>query len=168
MSLCGKSCNYTFFFKRFPFSIALCILSLKRVHNDHLRLLIVIVYNTLSPVGAYLGAKGEKSRGEQGKLRGRKGIDTACNKFAPLVAISCGGRGNILWRACEYLAAAAARPVPSSYPPEGGRLKSRVLRFKAFYLLECKDTKKKAEMQMFLHKKTTTSAFLHIFSLLFK
>ena len=85
----------------------------KRVHYDQLRLLIVIVYNTLSPVGAYLGVKGEKSREEQGKLRGRKGIDTACNKFAPPVRISCSGRGNILRRACEYLAAAAKR-LPST------------------------------------------------------
>ena len=138
------------------------------VHYDHLRLLIVVVYNTLSPVGAYLGAKGEKSRGEQGKLRGRKGIDTACNKFAPPVRISCSGRGNILRRACEYLAAAAKRLRILFLFPQGGRTKVWGQRSKAFYFSDCKDTKKMAEMQMFLHKKTTTSAFLHIFSFLFK
>ena len=91
----------------------------KRVHYDHLRLLIVVVYNTLSPVGAYLGTKGEKSRGEQGKLRGRKGIDTACNKFAPPVRISCSGRGNILRRPPKDLGS-------SSYSLKGEGLKSGV------------------------------------------
>ena len=69
----------------------------KRVHYDHLRLLIVVVYNTLSPVG--------------------------CNKFAPPVRISCSGRGNILRRACEYLAAAAKRLRILFLFPQGGRTK---------------------------------------------
>ena len=42
------------------------------VHYDQLRLLIVIVYNTLLPVGAYLGTNGEKSRGGTGKTTGEK------------------------------------------------------------------------------------------------
>ena len=33
------------------------------------------------------------------------------NELAPPVAKSCSGRGNILWRTCEYLVATAERPA---------------------------------------------------------
>ena len=36
----------------------------------------------------------------------KKEKDTGCVRLAPPVAKSCSGRGNILWRACEYRVAA--------------------------------------------------------------
>ena len=58
-------------------------------------------------------------RGEQGKSAVVTGRDTACNEFAPSVATSCGGRGNILWRTCEVLSAIVERQAFIVYLKKG-------------------------------------------------
>ena len=56
-----------------------------------------------------LGPEGGRGPREQGFRRDVTGSERQGNQFAPPVANCCGGRGNILWRACEFLAAAAKR-----------------------------------------------------------
>ena len=46
---------------------------------------------------------------QQGKAPYLTGREIGGNRFAPLGAMSCGGRGKVLQRACECLAACAER-----------------------------------------------------------
>jgi hypothetical protein len=63
----------------------------------------------ISSLKFYTRGKRGKSPREQGFRRDVTGSERQGNQFAPPVANCCGGRGNILWRACEFLAAAAKR-----------------------------------------------------------
>ena len=55
------------------------------------------------------GYKREWSTVEKGFESVETGREDNCDELAPPVAKSCSERGNILWRTCEYLVAAAER-----------------------------------------------------------